>query len=252
MIIIAGFGFVGKAYYNTLKRSTDVIAVDPKFNDTKIKDISTLNGLIVCVPTPQDDDGSCYMGHVYDVIADTPLHVPVMIKSTISLDGWKELESRFPEHAITFSPEFLRAATAEEDVLNTTHSFIAGGNTDYWRDVYSIAFPDIKISICNPEDAIAIKYFRNSFLATKCSFFNEIFIFCEQMGLNYDTVRYGVSVDKRIGESHTFIEPHSRGWGGYCFPKDTAALLKMAANNNINLNTLEAAVNSNKNIRNNT
>jgi UDP-glucose 6-dehydrogenase len=33
-----------------------------------------------------------------------------------------------------------------------------------------------------------------------------------------------------------------RGFGGMCFPKDTAALLKMAADKNINLNTLEAAV----------
>jgi len=36
-----------------------------------------------------------------------------------------------------------------------------------------------------------------------------------------------------------------------CFPKDTAALLKMAAENKINLNTLEAAVEYNKKIKNN-
>jgi UDPglucose 6-dehydrogenase len=149
------------------------------------------------------------------------------------------------------SPEFLRAATADEDVKNTTHVFLAGGNTDYWRDFYSYAFPEVKITVCSPKDAIAIKYFRNSFLATKCSFFNEIYNFCQAVGLDYDTVRYGVAADSRIGDSHTFIDLPVRGWGGYCFPKDTSALLKMAENNNINLNTLEAAVKFNKEIRKN-
>lgn len=249
MIVIAGFGFVGKAYYNAFKTYRSIEIVDPKYNNNKIKDMDKLRGVIVCVSTPQDDDGSCYMDNVYNVISEVPNHVPIMIKSTISLDGWNELVTKFPSHLITFSPEFLRAATADEDVKNTTHIFLAGGNTDYWRDFYSYAFPEVKITVCSPKDAIAIKYFRNSFLATKCSFFNEIYNFCQFLGLDYDTVRYGVTADPRIGESHTFIDPNSRGWGGMCFPKDTRALLKTAANANINLNTLEAAVESNNLIR---
>jgi UDPglucose 6-dehydrogenase len=172
-----------------------------------------------------------------------------MIKSTISLEGWDQLAEKFPNHQITFSPEFLRAATADADVKNTTHVFLAGGNTDYWRDFYSFAFPEAKITICLPQEAIAIKYFRNSFLATKCSFFNEVYDFCQAIGLDYNNVRYGIAADSRIGDSHTFIEPLARGWGGYCFPKDTSALLKMAENNNVNLNTLDAAVKSNDIIR---
>jgi UDP-glucose 6-dehydrogenase len=76
------------------------------------------------------------------------------------------------------------------------------------------------------------------------SFFNEIYDFCESYGINFDQVRGGVSADKRIGESHTYVWPEegTRGWGGYCFPKDTKALLKMAAETQTNLNTLSAAV----------
>lgn len=249
MIVIAGFGFVGKAYHNTLKNYRSIEIVDPKYSNKKIHEVENLRGVIVCVPTPSNADGSCCMDHVYDVVNDTPVHVPIMIKSTISLEGWNELATRFPEHDITFSPEFLRAATADEDVKNTKHVFLSGKNTDYWRDLYSYAFPEVKITLCSPQDAISIKYFRNSFLATKCSFFNEMYDFCNKLGLNYDAVRYGVTADPRIGESHSFVEDETRGWGGYCFPKDTSALLKMAANNNINLNTLEAAVHSNDIIR---
>ncbi len=249
MIALLGFGFVGKAYYNTLSSYYDITIIDPNYNNNLVKDIKNLRSAIVCVPTPTSQDGSCDMSIVYEVIKTLPEGLPIMIKSTISIEGWNYIEKHFPNHDITFSPEFLRAATADEDVRNTKHAFLAGGNTDYWRDVYSFVFPEIKITLCTPQDAIAIKYFRNSFLATKCSFFNEMYDFCQSLGLNYDCVRWGVTADPRIGESHTFIDPEARGWGGYCFPKDTNALLKTAANSNINLNTLEAAVKSNNLIR---
>jgi UDP-glucose 6-dehydrogenase len=107
------------------------------------------------------------------------------------------------------------------------------------------------IKIVSPEEAIAIKYFRNAYLATKVSFFNEIHDFCSAYDLDFDQVRGGIAADDRIGHSHTFVFPDQdvRGFGGMCFPKDTSALLKMAAEKNINLNTLDAAVEYNKKIR---
>lgn len=251
MIALFGYGFVGKAYYNAFKLYHPITVIDPNFNSNKLEDIKDLRAIILCLPTPSTEDGSCDMSIVYSVLKTLPENVPILIKSTISLEGWNTIEEKFSNHSITFSPEFLRAATADEDVRNTKHAFLAGGNTDFWRDFYSYPFPEIKITLCTPRDAIAIKYFRNSFLATKCSFFNEMYDFCEKLGLNYDCVRWGVAADPRIGESHTFIEPEARGWGGYCFPKDTSALLKTANNNDINLNTLDAAVKSNANIRKN-
>lgn len=249
MIALLGYGFVGKAYYNAFNLYHEITIVDPNFNNIRVEDVKNLHAAIVCVPTPSTDDGSCDMSIVHHVISTLPKHIPILIKSTISLDGWKDIERDFPEHSVTFSPEFLRASAANEDLRNLKHIFLAGGNTDFWRDFYSYTYPEIKVSLCTPQDAIAIKYFRNAFLATKCSFFNEMYDFCETMGLNYDCVRWGVGVDSRIGESHTFIEKETRGWGGMCLPKDTQALLKTAANANINLNTLEAAVNSNNSIR---
>jgi len=249
MIALLGYGFVGKAYYNAFHTYHEITVVDPNFNNTRIEDIENLRSAIVCVPTPTAATGECDMNIVYDVIKTLPTGVPILIKSTISLEGWEYIENNFPAHIVTFSPEFLRASSADEDLKNLKHVILAGGNTDYWRDFYSYTYPELKVSLCTPKDAIAIKYLRNSFLATKCSFFNEIYDFCQTLGLNYDCVRWGVSADNRIGESHTFIDPDARGWGGMCLPKDTQALLKTAANANINLNTLEAAVKSNNSIR---
>jgi UDP-glucose 6-dehydrogenase len=40
------------------------------------------------------------------------------------------------------------------------------------------------------------------------------------------------------------------GWGGHCFPKDTAAIVSTAKSVGIDLETLEAAISSNKKFRN--
>lgn len=249
-MIIAGHGFVGKAYELLFKDHRREIEIhDPPKGMTA--DFDCASAVVVCVPTPQHNDGSCDMSAVYATVALCKTSTPIMIKSTISLQGWQNLKHRFPEHQLCFSPEFLRAANFMNDIKNLD-SVILSGDVDYWRDQYSYNWPDVKQYIVEPAEAIAIKYFRNAFLATKVSFFNEIYDFCNAYNIDYEQVRSGVAVDNRIGESHTYVWPEQgiRGWGGYCFPKDTCALLKMANEQNINLNTLEAATQYNKRIKN--
>jgi UDPglucose 6-dehydrogenase len=241
-MIIAGYGFVGKAYELLFKNHRrEIVIHDPPKGMTA--DFDNASAVVIAVPTPSAEDGSCYMDHVYDVVKECNPTTPIMIKSTISLKGWQELKTRFPEHKICFSPEFLRAANFMNDIKELDN-VILSGDTDYWRDQFSYNWPKIKQYIVDPKEAIAIKYFRNSFLATKVSFFNEMYDFCENYNISYDQVRAGVAADNRIGHSHTIVHPDDgiRGWGGYCFPKDTRALMKMAQDVNQNLNTLSAAV----------
>lgn len=241
-MIIAGYGFVGKAYellFNNHRR--EIIIHDPP--QGKIADFENTSAVVICVPTPEADDGSCDMSAVYTTVELCNETTPILIKSTISLQGWQELKTRFPNHRLCFSPEFLRAKNFMNDIKNL-NSIILSGDTDYWRDQYSYNWPKCRINIVTPEEAIAIKYFRNAFLATKVSFFNEIFDFCQSYNLDFEEVQAGITDDERIGSSHSYVFPEEgvRGWGGMCFPKDTKALLKMAAEKNINLNTLSAAV----------
>ena len=71
------------------------------------------------------------------------------------------------------------------------------------------------------------KYLRNSFLATKVAFFNEVYDFCQMNNLEYDKIKELVGMDERITTSHMQIPgpDGERGFGGACFPKDTRALL---------------------------
>lgn len=249
-MIIAGYGFVGKAHEILFKdyRREIVIHDPPK---DKVADFGNTSAVVICVPTPQLESGACDMSAVYDVVSQCSKDTPILIKSTISLQGWYYLKETFPDHKLCFSPEFLRAMNYLNDIKNFDN-VILSGDTDYWRDQYSMNWAaTVKINIVSPEEAIAIKYFRNAYLATKVSFFNEIYDFCQTYDIDFDQVRGGVGADERIGNSHTFVMPEEglRGWGGMCFPKDTSALLKMAAEKNINLNTLNAAVDYNRQIR---
>lgn len=76
-----------------------------------------------------------------------------------------------------------------------------------------------------PTSAEMIKYASNAFLALKISFINEIAGLCEKVGADVTEVARGMGLDPRIGSGFFAA---GLGWGGSCFPKDTAALLAIA------------------------
>lgn len=247
-ITIAGYGFVGNAHAQVLKNHFNINVVDPKMNFKKVSDYKT-DALIICVSTPESEDGSCYMKNVYDVLNDTDVDIPVLIKSTISLEGWEQIEWDYPDHNITFCPEYLRAQTALEDFLNTTELHLSNNsNYNLWIDVFRKPFPKVKYALGSPKSLILNKYCRNSFLALKVSFFNQIFDLCKEYDIDYEEFTNMISLDPRIGNSHMEVTSE-RGFGGHCFPKDTSALEYTANLKGVDLSILSEAIEYNKRIR---
>ena len=252
-ITVAGYGFVGRAIEAYLKRGKiETEIIDPNYYRTtwwkespKVYDTNP-DGVIICVNTPQNIDGSCDMSNVFDVVSDTDHKIPILIKSTISIEGWNHLKVKFPNHIITFSPEFLRAKTAIEDMLASKEIYLGGGHFYWWERI--LKQPGIKISAFDPEILILAKYFRNSFLATKVAFFNQIYDLCKATNVNYNDVSKLITVDKRIGDSHTNVTDE-RGFGGHCFPKDMLAIKKTGEQNNVNLSLISEAIKYNNKIR---
>ena len=242
---IAGYGFVGKAHEGVLKDYHDIIIYDPALGH--YGDLRHADAIIVCVSTPEGSHGGCHMDNVLAVVDDNP-NVPILIKSTISVEGWDMLTHMFPHTSLTFSPEFLRAASALEDFKNNKTILLGGGNTGFWADIFITAMGKINISLGSPKELILTKYARNSFLALKVAYFNQINDLCERLGVDYEQVRLYTTLDNRIGESHTTITDE-RGFGGHCFPKDTKALTVTANKYEANLTILEQAIEYNKSIR---
>ena len=238
-ILIAGYGFVGKAHHKLLEEHHDITIYDPALG---YNDFGKPEAVIVCVSTPPRKDGSCHMDNVYEVVEAAP-DVPILIKSTISVEGWKMLVDAFPNRMLNFSPEFLRAKSAIEDLKNMDTMLIGGNSCSFWSRVFNVS-----IEIADPEELILAKYARNSFLALKVAFFNQMYDLCDALDIEYAAVAHYTTMDERIGDSHSFIT-EERGFGGHCFPKDTAALIRTAQRDNVELSILKEAVEYNKRIR---
>lgn len=243
---IAGYGFVGKAQELLISDHGrhDILLCDPRLglND----DLTEADAVIIAVATPPADDWSCDVSNVIDVINSLPTNIHILIKSTMSIEGWDMIRNMFPDHSICFSPEFLREASWRDDAFSP---FVyLGGDTPFWETFFKELIDDVKLTVSEPRELIAAKAFRNSFLATKVAFFNQIYDYCQACGLDYYTTRNAICDDYRIGYSHTDIT-EQRGFGGHCFPKDSNATVMSGKKKDVHLSILQEAINYNDDIR---
>ena len=254
-IIIAGYGYVGKAVYNAFKDQHELVIVDPTYSEEEIKTHIDADGVIICVGTPSTDTGTCNGMNVLDVIDQTPTFIPILIKSTISPDIVEMLIERYPTHSIVISPEFLRARSSSEDFINQKYVIIGGDDPEYfWQELFTSTLPNCKMALkCSMIEASIIKYAANSFLALKTSYFNQLYDVCESSGTDFDIVRHIISQDQRIGSDHTMVPgpDGERGWGGHCFPKDTLAYVLWARTINADQSIIETAIEYNNMVRKN-
>ena len=104
---------------------------------------------------------------------------------------------------------------------------MTSGRARVMGEVYRPLFiNETPIMFTGRRTAELIKYASNAFLATKITFINEMADLCEQVGANVQEVARGMGLDRRIGSKFLHAGP---GFGGSCFPKDTAALVAIGA-----------------------
>ena len=243
-ITIVGYGFVGRAFQSILQPHYDVKIVDPKYNNNKIKDDT--DAVVVCVSTPEGLGGICNMHNVHEAVRQSP-DVPILIKSTISLEGWNHCKKTYGK-SMSFSPEFMREASAMKDVKECEYVLLGGDDVDFWTEIFKTIYNAPYIHIAKPQELILAKYFRNAFLATKVSFFNQIFDLCKASGIDFKEVSAAIVCDPRINSSHAEVTKQ-RGYAGSCLPKDVKAIVASALYYGINLSILQDVVKYNQHIR---
>lgn len=225
MIVIVGYGHVGSAYHQILDGPYATDIVDPKLTTKTLKDIEPkhVKGVIICVNAPTLESGVVDDTTLFKVLDTASVEYPILIKSTIPISTWKKIEALYPHHTITYSPEFLTEKYATSDLLMSEYMYLAGGNTAIWQSIFQLVIKDCKFVTVTPEEAILGKYVRNSFLATKVAFFNQVYDVCQSQGIDFEKVKRIITDDERIGKSHSSVTVE-RGYGGSCFPKDVKAL----------------------------
>jgi nucleotide sugar dehydrogenase len=158
------------------------------------------------------------------------------------------------DYGICYNPEFLRQHCALEDFFHPDRVVIGeegGGEqgSSMMRCSSSLPLKHIyqqltdEILITSYETAELIKYASNCFLSLKISFFNEIGMICNKLGIDDKTVNLAVSLDKRIGEYGTEA---GRPFGGACLPKDTEAMASFVKKLQIKPDLLQVVLDINR------
>lgn len=200
------------------------------FNRVLESDISFL-----CGGTPGKADGSLDLHYVETpvrqlahVLKNKPGYHLVVVRSTV-VPGTTEkfISPHFPNTekvGLCVNPEFLREGTALEDFLNPSRIVIGERDTpsgDILCQIYRhFDSPTVRTNLTTAE---MIKYASNAYLATRISFINEIGNICKLLGINIFEVAGAMGYDERIGNKYLRA---GIGFGGFCLPKDLAALIE--------------------------
>jgi UDPglucose 6-dehydrogenase len=201
-------------------------------------------GIFIAVPTPPQEDGSTDLSYVDEVARTIGEHLNgykvVVTKSTVPVKTAARVKRIIEEaransdreqfrFSVASNPEFLREGSAVEDFMRPDRVVIGAEDDEaiaILKDLYSALYLiEVPFAICNVATAELIKYASNAFLATKVSFINEIASLCEAVGADVHDVARGMGLDGRIGRK--FLHP-GPGFGGSCFPKDTASLVRFS------------------------
>lgn len=205
--------------------------------------------VFLCLPTPQDADGSADLRFVRDAAAHIGPHLRhhavVVNKSTVPVGSAHVVAEVVGRNdvSVVSNPEFLREGTAVADFLEPDRVVIGSDDAEAAVRLTEVYEPlGAPVLVTDLASAEMIKYASNAFLATKLSYVNSIAMLCEAVGADIDAVTRGMGLDSRIGSA--FLRP-GPGWGGSCFPKDSAALAKTAADQGIGFGLLDSTISTN-------
>lgn len=288
-IFVVGQGFVGGSLTTVFsERGFDVYTYDKagklasggrkviqegslREHVSSVEGVKGFSGIyFVCLPTPMFADGSADLSIVESVLeelASVPGNRIAVVKSTVppgSVESWNKKFGEKGLHVV-FNPEFLREATAIDDMRNQDRIILGGPRP--WinkvKQLFESAFPNVPIIKTSSSTAEMVKYMTNIHLAVKVSLANEFYQICSAldsagMNIDYDKVVEYATLDPRLGKSHWKVpgpmpdditgEP-AFGFGGSCFVKDLNALIAVAKQLGVEPKTMEGAWQKNVEVR---
>ena len=220
--------------------------------------VKAADAVFIAVGTPSNDgNGDADLKHVHaaarQIAQSLDGYTVVVTKSTVPVGSGRELEKIIKDangkadFDVVSNPEFLREGSAIGDFMRPDRVVIGTQSErarDVMRQLYRPLFLiETPILFTTCPTAEMIKYAANAFLATKITFINEIADLCEAVDADVQDVARGIGLDGRIGSKFLHAGP---GYGGSCFPKDTLALARTAAEVGHPLRIVEAVAAVNK------
>ena len=256
-VSIIGSGIVGEIVgRGFMKLGYEIIFHDivdknlPNFtNDIKYA-IENSDVSFICVPTPSTPEGIdlSYVKeatkNIGKALASQQGYHTVVVKSTVVPTTTEKVviprlekysEKKAGENlGVCMNPEFLteiESSWSEDKGYKkdffTEDRIVIGEYDKKSGDVLEELYKPLNKPIFRTDlkTAEIIKYASNCMLATKISYWNEVFLICKELGIDSKIVADIVGLDPRIGKYGTV---HGKAFGGKCLPKDLKAFVSFA------------------------
>lgn len=207
------------------------------FSDSIKNTVKNTDIIFICVGTPPRESGDPDLSYVENVGRDIGRAMSkykiVVEKSTVPVETgtWihKTIDTFVKKNVkfdVASNPEFLREGAAIYDFMQPDRVVI-GVESAKAKKMIKQLYDPIKAPIVftDIKSAEIIKHASNSFLSMKISFINALARVCEAAGADIEKVADGIGMDKRIGRD--FLNA-GIGFGGFCFPKDLAAFIRIS------------------------
>jgi UDPglucose 6-dehydrogenase len=220
--------------------------------------------VFLTLPTPND-------GYAYDfdaftagtaavgrALAASPAVHTVVVRSTVppgTTDGLVRgvLERHSGKLAgdgfgLASNPEFLRAVSAEQDFRNPWMTVVASRDTATVDRLTGLLRPfggELR-TFTDPAQAEFIKCAHNIYNATKISFWNEMWLVAQEIGVDLDPIASTVASSAEGSINTQYGIRGGAPYGGVCLPKDTQGFLGYAAGVGIDMPLLRAVVQTNE------
>ena len=193
--------------------------------------------LFIAVGTPQKATGEADLAYVESVARSIAECLPgyrlVVEKSTVPVQTGQWIAHTIKTYLkkkhpfdVASNPEFLREGTAIQDFMKPDRVVLGVESAKAKQLLTALYKPlGVPIVVTDISSAELIKHASNSFLSMKISFINAVAQICERCGADVQQVAEGMGLDPRIGRA--FLNAGA-GFGGFCFPKDLEAFIKIA------------------------
>lgn len=226
-ILINGYGNIGKYMYKELepllKYNYTIDVYDPNIEQYREKFDKNYLIEFICVPTDNYNDWTVNTSIVEEIIRKSTSEYTV-IKSTVPV-GFCDKMSKTKKQLI-YSPEYY--GTTQHAPQNLNFLVLGGNKTDcnvIAQLYYKIKSCDFRIHFTDYKTAELAKYMENCFLGLKVTFCCEFADIAEEFGISYPELREIFILDKRMGESHTFVDVETPYYDSHCLNKDIPALV---------------------------
>lgn len=224
--------------------------------------------IFICVGTPENKDGSADLGYLLEAVkqivecSDGSFKV-IVTKSTVPPSTVSKKVKPFVDAlntrcdkaiGLASNPEFLREGYAWDDFMNPDR-IVIGTEDERSKEVLSHIYLPFQAPVhyVSYNSAEFIKYLSNTLLSTLISYSNEMAMIADHIGdIDIPAAFKILHQDKRwFGQpaSMTSYVYPGCGYGGYCLPKDTAALNSIAKEHGFTPKILEGNLQINKEIK---